>query len=234
MRSVPALVIAAALCAGCSHPLLLKKYAATSPPVPALKGRVIFVAPFEDRRRQEWTSSEPLPDPAHWEYREPTSQQLDQWDSERRKLGDDLPLAQQYRVGQKRNGFGVPIKDVFSVNSPAQWLTDSTRLELAAQGAAAADSADSADVVVQGVVRYAFLDLYMATWVHIVLDLTTTVRGQPPKSVQLHVADARLAWTGGDTESYEIFCSTEQKLQRYVLDEIARSAPQIGTTPPSL
>jgi len=120
------------------------------------------------------------------------------------------------------------------VNSPAEWLTDSTRLELAAQGATAAESAESADVVVQAVVRHAWLDLYMATWVHLVIDLTTTVRGQPPKSVRLHVADAKVAWSGGDTESYEIFCSTEQKLQRYILDEIARGASQPPAVAPSL
>ena len=58
-------------------------------------------------------------------------------------------------------------------------------------------------------------------------DLTTTARGQPPKTVRLHVADARLAWSGGDAESFEIFSSTEQKLQWYLLQELARTAAKL-------
>jgi hypothetical protein len=235
MTSLRVLAVVAALSSGCSHSLLLKKYAATSPAVPALKGRAIYVEPFANEARGEWTKNdEPLPDPPRWEYRELSSKQLDQWDAERRKLGDDLPLAKQFRVGQKRNGFGIPIKDVFSVNSPAEWLTESTRLEVAAQGASLVETPEAADVVVRGVVRSVWLDLYMVTWAHIVLDLTTVARGQAPRSVRLHVADARLAWTGGDTESYELFCAAEQKLQRYVLDAIVRENPAPGGAPASL
>jgi hypothetical protein len=128
----------------------------------------------------------------------------------------------------------MPIREVFAVNSPAQWLTDATRLELEAQGASIAENEAVADVVVRGTLRYAFLDLYMATWVHLVLDLTTATRGLPPKEVRLHVSDGWVAWSGSDSELYGVFCSTEQKLQRYVIDAIARAAADLDQTPPAL
>lgn len=221
-----------ALTSGCAHPLLLKKYAATTPPVAGLKGQSVYVAPFADERKNEWSESEPLPDPPRWAVRELTSDQLDRWDEERKKLGEGRPISQQFQVGQKRNGFGMPIAEVFSVNSPAQWLTEATRLELVGQGATVAESADAAYIVVQGVVRHVWLDLFMMTWVHVVLDLTTTVRGQPPKTVRLHVADARLAWSGSDAESFEMFSSTEQKLQWHLLAEVARAAAKLEAAPP--
>jgi hypothetical protein len=232
MRNSGALAALLILSAGCSHPLLLKKYRATVGPRPPLKGLSVFVQPYADDLHRDWPDERLLPDPPNWNYREPTSKMMDQWDTERRKLGDGLPLEKLYSVGVKRNGFGIPIKEVFSVNSPGQWLSEATRLELAQQGALAAESAEAADVVVTGVVRYAWVDLYMATWVHLVLDLTTTARGRPPKSVRLHVSDSRVAWTAGDEESYEIFCSTEQKLAPYVLDAIAREAAQTQTDGP--
>ena len=230
MRPVAHLVLLLAL-AGCSHPLLLKKSAPTNPPVAGLKGRSIFVAPFTYEGRQEWSGTEPLPDPPRFTPVSPTDAQLDQWEEERRKLGEGKTVADQFKVGHKRNGFGMPIAEVFSVSSPAQWLTEATRLELATQGALAAPSAEAADVVVQAVVRHLFLDLYMTTWVHLVVDVTTTPRGQAPNQVRLHVTDSRFAMSGGDAESYEIFSTTEQKLQRYLLDEIARGAARLDPAP---
>ena len=129
MRSAAPLVLLLALTSACSHPLLLKKYSATTPLVPALKGRSVFVAPFADERKNEWKESEPMKDPPRFTYQEPTSEQLEQWNVERRKLGDGLPVSSLFSVGVMRNGFGMPIREVFSVNSPVQWLTDSTRLD---------------------------------------------------------------------------------------------------------
>jgi hypothetical protein len=234
MRPVVPLMLLLALTSGCAAPLLLKKYAATSPKVPTLKGRSVYVMPFRDERQNEWNESEPLPDPPRWAPVEVSSEQFDRWDLERRKRGEGLPISSQYQVGHKRNAFGMPIAEVFSSSSPAEWLTDATRLELAAQGAIAALSPEAADVVVQGVVRHVWLDLYMLTWVHVVVDLTTTAPGHPPKSVRLHVADSRMAWSGGDSESYEVFCAAEQKLQWYLLNEVARSAAQLSLEAPAL
>lgn len=234
MRPVSPLFLLLALTSGCAAPLLLKKYAATSPQVPALKGRSVFVMPFRDERKFEWTESEPMPDPPRWAPVELSSEHFDLWDVERRKRGEGLPISSQYQVGHKRNAFGMPIAEVFSSSSPAEWLTEATRLELAAQGATVPASPEAADVVVHGVVRHVWLDLYMLTWVHVVLDLTTTAPGHPPKSVRLHVADSRLAWSGSDAESYEVFCAAEQKLQWYLLDEIARSATQLSLEAPAL
>jgi hypothetical protein len=234
MRPAASAVLLLALCSGCTHPLLLKKYAATGRKVPALSGKSVFVAPFTDERRVEWNKSQPLPDPPRWEAKELTSAQLDQWEAERRKLEDQVPQSSQFHVGQKRNGFGAPIKDLYSVTSPEQWLADSTRMELVAQGATLAQTPEAADIVVQGIVRHVWLDLYLVTWVHLVLDLTVTVRGQPPRPTRLHVSDGKMAWSGGDSESFELFTSAEQKLQWYVLQELARGAPDVGTAPPSL
>lgn len=217
--------------ASCSHPLLLKKYSPTNPPVAGLKGRSIFVAPFTFEGRHEWSGTEPLADPPRFTPVSPTDAQMDQWEEERRKLGEGKSVAEQFKVGHKRNGFGMPIAEVFSVSSPGQWLTEATRLELTTQGAIAAPSAEAADVVVHGVVRHLFLDLYMTTWVHLVVDVTTTPRGQAPNQVRLHITDSRLAWSGNDAESYEIFSTTEQKLQRYLLDEIARAAARVDQAP---
>ncbi|MBK7860329.1 MAG: hypothetical protein IPJ65_17305 [Archangiaceae bacterium] len=220
--------------ASCSHPLLLKKYAATSPAVPQLDGRTVYLQPFTDARVEEWSQTQPLPDPPRYTFAEPSAEQLDQWERERRALGDGLPVSRLYSVGVVRNGFGMPLNEVFSVSSPVQWLSDATRLELLAQRAVLVDSPEGADVVVAGAVKYVRFEQYLASWVHVVLDVTVTARGAPPKATRLHVAESHLAWSGSATEIYETFCATEQKLQRYLLTEVARAAAQADATPPAL
>ena len=224
----------ALLAAGCSHPLMLKKYSATTPKRTGIEGRTVFVAPFADRREEDWDDkkSVALPEPKGFEYREPTSEQMDAWEAERDKLEQSRPLAQWYRVGHMRNAFGAPIKEVFSVTPPADWLTDAARIELTAQGATMGVEGPDADLVVQAVLRYAWLDLYMATWVHLVLDVTTTVRGQPPETVRIHASEGKLAWSGSETESFGIYTATEQKLSRYLVDHVARELGSPGALVP--
>jgi len=228
-------VAAALACAACSHPLLLKKYAATSPKRPNIAGRAVFVAPFADQRVDEWSDdkSVPLAEPKGFERRELTSEQLEQWEQERRALEEKVPESMWHRVGHKRNGFGMPIKEVRSLNGPAEWLTQAAKLSLEAQGAKLVTMEGDADLKVEAVLRHAWLDLYLATWVHLVVDVTTTLRGYPPKTVRLHASEGMTAWTGGDVESYEIFSATEQRLERYLVDLVARelSSPAAGSPP---
>ncbi len=229
--------LAAALAvAGCSHPLLLKKYAATAPKRPGIEGRTVYVAPFGDQRVDEWSDdkSVPLPEPRGFQRVELTSEQRDAWEKERDALEEKVPQAQWHRVGHKRNAFGIPIKDVHSVNPPAEWLQQAAKLSLEAQGAKLVAAPGDADLVIEAVVRHVWLDLYLATWVHLVVDVTTTVRGFPPKTVRLHASEGMTAWTGGTEESYEIFSATEQRLERYLVDFVGRELGSPAAVAPPL
>ena len=227
------LLVFALAASGCSHPLLLKKYAATSPARQVISGRTLHLAAFEDRREADWDDqkSKALPEPKDFAVKPLSAEQLEAWEQERDALETSVPEMRWTKVGHKRNGFGMPIKDVRALNSPAEWLTEAARLELKAQGAALVERPD-ADLVVEAVLRYAFLDLYLATWVHLVLDVTTTLRGQPPKTVRIHASEGMTAWTGGDTESFEIFTATEQRLSRYLVDHVANQLANAGEAAP--
>ncbi|MBL8953265.1 MAG: hypothetical protein JNK82_20975 [Myxococcaceae bacterium] len=230
-----ALVAAALAVAGCTHPVLLKKYVATAPKQAGIEGRALYVAPFTDRRVDEWSDdkSVPLPEPKGFARRELTGEQADAWEDERDALEVSLPKEQWHRVGTKRNGFGMPIQDVHSVTPPADWLTQAARLSLEAQGAKLSGSPGDADLVVEAVLRHAWLDLYVATWVHLVLDVTTTPRGGQPKTVRIHASEGMTAWTGDSRESYEIFSATEQRLERYLVEHVAKqlAAQPVTSTP---
>ncbi len=218
--------------AGCEHPLLLKKYQATSPKRASLSGATVHVVPFVDAREAEWDEkkSEPRRDPKGFAYCELTPQQHDAWELERDKLEKTVPRTRWISVGQMRNAFGMPVREFFSVNAPAEWLTEAARLELTAQGARLVDTAD-ADLVVQATLRHASLELFMAEWAHLVLDVTTTVRGQPPKTVRLHTSDGRLAWSGNEVEAFEIYSATEQKLSWHLMELLAKEVQAANAAP---
>lgn len=218
--------------AACEHPLLLKKYQATSPKRAALASITVRVVPFADARELDWDDqkSQPRLDPKGFAYRPLTQKEQAAWELERDTLEETIPKTRWISVGQVRNAFGMPVREFFSVNAPADWLTEAARLELAAQGAHLVDTAD-ADVVVQATLRYASLELLMAEWAHLVLDVTTTVRGQPPKTVRLHTSDGRLAWSGNEVEAFEVFSATEQKLSWHLIEVLAKEVQAANAGP---
>jgi hypothetical protein len=223
----------------CSSPLYLKKYATVVPKTPTnlLAGKSIFVAPFgnENRVDDSWEQSERLEDPPGFEYSELNDAEWDQWEKERDQLQATTPEGSWHKVGWQRNLFGMPIRDIHSVNDPAEWMTSAAQAELQAQGATLAQSPDGADVVVHGTLKWLRIDLYMATWCDMVIDLNIEPQGATPLASRIHTAGAKTAWSGSDEETWEMLRQCEQKFDHYLVSEIERAlggsvaAPAVGT-----
>ena len=46
--------------------------------------------------------------------------------------------------------------------------------------------------------------------------------GPTPVTVRLHTSEGKVAWSGNEVESFQVFTATEQKLSRYFVDQVAR------------
>lgn len=221
-------IIGLALC-NCMGPIYLKKYVAVVPQSPGsmLAGRTVYVEPFTDQHdvEEDWDETESLEDPPGYTYRELDDDVLERWEYERSQLEDLIPESQHHKVGWQRNMIGMRIRDVMSVNPPTEWLTESARVELQAQGATLVDSPDAAEIVVRGSLRHLVVDLFMATWCNVVVDFTIEPRSGQPLSTRIHTAGAQsTAWSGGsEQESYEVLRRCEQKLNYYLMSEIHRA-----------
>ncbi len=207
--------------AGCRTGFALKTYAATSVVREGIRGRTVAVVPFVDERQEAWASSQPLADPVGFMLTPLTPEELERWEADCDRLDAAVPAERQSKVGQRYNAYRQPTFEIYSTTGPAPWLTEATELELKAQGAELVEPAN-ADVVIEGVVRHAFLQVHAVMWVNLVLDVTYSVRGLPPRTVRIHTRDQRnIELAATHLELLQVFMAAEQKLEQALVDELS-------------
>ena len=114
------LLAAPLLLAACSHPVYLKSFEASAPAQAGLNGRTVYLEPIVDQRdpqKQEWKESQPREDPPGFKFKE-LGAHKGTWEAERNQLQSQISEDKWHKLGHQRNGFGIPIKDVKSVNAP--------------------------------------------------------------------------------------------------------------------
>jgi hypothetical protein len=150
-----------------------------------------------------------------------TDAQADLWEKERDALEGDK--SKYHKLGWQRNLFGMKVKDVMSVNPPAPWLAEALQVELRAQGVQLVKKAEDADLVVGGTLAYINIDLYMATWCNLVVDLVITAGDDEGKTHRIHTAGGQTAWDGGADESFEVLQQCEQRFSAHAILKIVEA-----------
>ena len=208
-------------------PLYLKKFGPTIPTrAEGLKGKTVYVAPFEDKTDPDADlgDSKALDDPSGFKTKKLDASFEATWEKERDAKAEQIPEEKYIQVGGVRNSFGMTVQDVMSVNSPAEWLSESLAVELQAQGAKLVKSPAEADVAVSGVVKYVYFDQYMATWCNAVVELKITPRGGLTKQVRIHTSGGGGPFDDSPYEQYEILTQCEQRFSVHALENISEAA----------
>ncbi|GDX83183.1 hypothetical protein LBMAG42_49940 [Deltaproteobacteria bacterium] len=146
--------------------------------------------------------------------------EIDRWDdlvATARKTGSKEDWTS---IGWMRNGYGMHLADIFSVEPPAMFLEATLKRELVAHGATLAASAEEADIVVKGDLRYLKVDIFMKYWADIVVDWEYTPKGGQATKASRHTYGENAAWTSSAWEFYQPLRQCEQEMMWLVLEDL--------------
>ncbi|MBL8954785.1 MAG: hypothetical protein JNK82_28665 [Myxococcaceae bacterium] len=214
------LVVLLLAASSCRTAFALKKYSATSVVRRQLEGHTVAVLPFVDQRTESVGPSPVLPDPPGFSLTKLTPEELEQWEAECDRLDATVRRTELAKVGQRFDRGSKSTFEVYSTTRPAPWLTDVAITELRAQGVALVRPAD-AEVVLSAVVRHAWLRVSDNMHADLVLDVTFTRRGEPPRLVRFHTRGVRdIEVAAVHLELLHVFMAAEQKLGQALVDEL--------------
>lgn len=218
-------------CATSGRHVLLKEYNPTVPPKAdsLLKGATVSIKAFGDafninNNLEDNVGSKTTEEPQGYSYIKMTPEQEKAWnrDVEARKRSSSEK--DWKAIGYVRNGFGMVMSKVYAINSPVEWLTDTLKMDLQQQGAQVVDTsqAGTATVSIEGTIRYFKIDIYMAYWADLIVDVQIRVKDKPPINRTIHTRAGQTAWSTSSFEYYQSMRQCQQKLSRIVLAEIEK------------
>jgi hypothetical protein len=218
-------VLAGAGCATSGRYVALKEFSSprSSEENSPLKGRTICVKPFAST----FSVSDKMPakdtiEPANYSYVKLTKAETKQWDAlvnERKKTSTK---AEWPEIGYVRNGFGAVMSKVYALNDPGAWLADTLKADLQKLGVRLVDTSqeDAADITVSGTIKYFKIDIYMAYWADLVVDVQMKPKVKPATSRSLHTKAGQAAWSSSSFEYYQSLRQCQQKFARLVITDL--------------
>ncbi len=229
--SLAALIGASFLGTGCvtnGRRLLLKEYGPSVPVVAgdSLKGATIYLQGFKcatDLMGMEPTS--PPDEVAPFSYLDMTREQDMQWDKEMKLLEKQTKEADWKRIGNMRNGFGMVMSHVYTLNDPAVWLADSLKLDLEAQGAKVVDASQVAvaDATVSGTIQLCRVDMYFVVNATMVVDVEVSAKKGSARHKLIHAHGATAAMLASEGEYFHALRDARQKVSILVIRELAEA-----------
>src|SRR5262249_2252034 len=107
-------------------------------------------------------------------------------------------------------------------------------MELHNQGAVLVNPAEiaTADLIIDVTLRYLKVDIYMANWADLVVDVRLWPRGGAPVTHTIHTTGSQAAWTSSGYEYYRCLRRCEQRLMRELVDEALRAVMTVPPPPP--
>jgi hypothetical protein len=232
------LFTAIVLCTGCvtnGRRILLKEYGASVPVAAdgALKGVTVCVKEFS--RVPDLISLElknKPEEPASFKYANLTREQDKQWETEMKALQKQTRKPDWIKIGNMRNGFGMVMSHVYSLNDPAAWLSESLKFDLEAQGAKVVDASQAADadVSVSGIIQLCREDMYFTVNASLVVDLDVQPKKGEPRKRQIHTHGATAAMLASEGEYFHALRDARQKFSILAMREIVQATrPELAT-----
>ena len=232
------LLVAIILCTGCvtnGRRILLKEYGPSVPVAAdgALKGMTVCLKEFS--RVPDLISFElksKAEEPAAFKYADFTHEQDKQWETEMKALQKQTKEPDWIKIGNMRNGFGMVLSHVYSLNDPTAWLTESLKFDLEAQGAKVVDASQAADadVSVSGIIQLCREDMYMTVNASLVVDLDVQPRKGEPRKRQIHTRGATAAMLASEGEYFHALRDARQKFSILAMREIVQATkPDVAT-----
>ena len=222
---------AIALGTGCvtnGRHILLKEYEASIPPQTDLnlKGATICLKDFTCATNLvlmevKGNGEEPKP----FKYIERPHELDPQWDKEMHALQKQVPQSDQQQIGNMRDGFGIVMSHVYALNNPGDWLTQSLKYDLEAQGAKVVDAsqAASADATVSGIIQLCRADMYMTVDVQFVVDLDVQPKSDEERHKTIHTHGNTVAVLASEGEYFHAFRDARQKFSILTAHEISEA-----------
>jgi hypothetical protein len=230
-RILLALAAVTTLGAGCAtkgRRVLLKEY---GPSVPAmteksLAGTTIWLSGFSSA--PDLVSLEPQTkpeEPTPFEYSHLTHEQDRAWETEMKALqkqtrDDDCKI-----IGNMRDKLGIARSHVYALNDPADWLTESLKFDLEAQGAKVVDvsQATNVDVTVSGRIQLCRTDMYFTVGASLVVDLDVITRQGTMRQRQIYTHGATAASLASEGEYFHALRDARQKFSILAVREISQA-----------
>lgn len=171
-------------------------------------------------------------EPPAFKYADFTREQDKLWDTEMKTLQKQTKEASWTKIGNMRNGFGMVMSHVYSLNDPATWLTESMKFDLEAHGARVVDASQAADadVSVSGIIQLCREDMYFTVNASLVVDLDVQPRKGEPRKKQIHTHGATAAMLASEGEYFHALRDARQKFSILATEEILQATkPGLAT-----
>src|ERR1051326_5278415 len=225
LLALMALIIFGAGCVTNGRRVLLKEYGPSVPVLTdqSLKGATICLKGFKSASNLvslEVKTKFEEPDPFH--YMGLTSEQDKLWDKEMNALRKQTTQADLKQIGNLRNGLGMVMSHVYSLNDPAVWLTDSLKFDLEAQGAKVVDASqgDNADVSISGTIQLCRTDMYFVINGTLLVDLEVQPRKGEGRHRQIYTHGATGVALASEGEHFHALRDARQKFSILATREI--------------
>ena len=229
----PAMIALAAIALGTGcvtngRHILLKEYEASIPPQTDLnlKGATICLKDFTCATNlvlMEVKGNGEEPNP--YKYIERPHQLDPQWDKEMHDLQKQVPQSDQMQIGNMRDAFGIVMSHVYALNNPGDWLRQSLKYDLEAQGAKVVDASQAADadVTVSGTIQLCRADMYMTVDVQFVVDLDVQPKSGEARHKTIHTHGNTVAVLASEGEYFHAFRDAREKFSILTAREISEA-----------
>jgi hypothetical protein len=215
-------------CATNGRRVLLKEYSASIPAQAdsALRGVTVCLKGFTSA--QNLVSLEPtMPpeEPTPFTYTDRTREQDKLWDGEQRAYRKKTTKADWREIGNLRNGFGIVMSHAYAMNDPAEWLVQSMKYDLEAQGAKVVDAAQAstADVSITGTILLFRADMYFVINGNMLVDLEIQAKQGPARHKQIHTHGATGVAMASEGEYFHALRDARQKFSVIAIREITQA-----------
>lgn len=227
-------VLLAAIGSGCgwSHGYVLREYDASSFPTratPSLAGRTVTIKGVADTfELDKEPKGQPLGEPRGFAFIAASD------DAKQRLASESAAIREQHEegefpaIGWVRNLFGMPIRTVRALTSPARWVEQLGGITARGLGARVVDPrAADPDLAVTLRLKYLKVDMYMVFHTTLVVEAEFRPRGRPPVTRTYFVRPSeQTAWVGAVEEFSEATRRAGQVLMAYVGEDMERLAPR--------
>lgn len=222
---LPTILLLAGGCVVNGRRVLLKEYGPSVPVVAgdALRGKVIALKGFNSVTNlvKPDPTTKPI-EPEGFKY-EPQSKEHDQlWSAEMLKLQRSVKKDRWILIGNMRNGLGMVMSHVYTLNDPAEWLTQSLKFDLEAQGARVVDAsqAATADATVSGTIRLCRADMYFTVNGTMVVDVEWQIGSGEVRRRQIHTHGATAAMLASEGEYFHALRDARQKVSIFIIQDV--------------
>jgi hypothetical protein len=128
-------------------------------------------------------------------------------------------------IGNMRDGFGIVMSHVYALNNPGEWLTQSLKYDLEAQGAKVVDASQAADadVVISGIIQQCKADMYMTVDAQLLIDLDVHPKSGDARHKSVHTHGVTAAMLASEGEYFHAYRDARQKFSILTCQEISQA-----------